>query len=531
LTSSIHQDQWLPIGEAAEKISESTRQKYSVPLLLCRALAGQLNLSVQLGNNRVYARLGYFQGRDEDAPYGISSNVREKEGSFLGIENSVFAYLAEQNKRLEGIFDLVLIGSGKTYVENLEREPSGDHGKDYIPAGGVYLEEPDGVFWEIQEEVIHHDDPLDDQPPIFFPIDHFLKEWRIVVRTSEVERFSREAIQEMSEGMRLQVADKEEQVKAQEILSKFQPKGVTSIGSLAKRWDKFGIDAEGIVKLSIERKRKIFVPVKFVSICIDELDKEYVAGASPEVVDHLYSFNVDETLYFQVRQTSLEEMCATKGKRTDHVRLIFPDELENIWGNDLHYQSRIENSLELWPLELYEKTGKDQAGYLTEQQSRKIEDLFIPDEDIASYEKEFADKKQPTANQHAPVVELKFATKLAEFEQRIEKAEVFAETGEVFRRGRQKGSIDAFTKAMLAVYSDLISTGTSKIAAQDLWDIMLKEVDLAEGVHIVEEGLDEDPNKRALVWELNGKLKKDILFNSFQARFTKVKKLAQENRD
>ena len=207
MTSPDYQLPWFPLAKAAEKVSEFTGKHHSEADILQAALAGYLSLSVQL-TSPVFARSGHFQGFGENAPHGVSTNVRpfcaengvnivcaengvniEKSAplELLGAENKVFAYSSDEGENVQGLLDLVLIGNGMAHVQNLERKIRGECEGYFLPSGGIYLKGPTGTVWELQEEVDNGINHSDDHQFEYTPAERFRDDWRIVVRSSELE--------------------------------------------------------------------------------------------------------------------------------------------------------------------------------------------------------------------------------------------------------------------------------------------------------------------------------------------------------
>lgn len=422
MTSSILQDQWLPLNEAAERISESTNQKHSIPFLLRRALNGLLTLSVQISTPE-FARSGFFQDREEETYNDISpcthlfcctnGEQREKNSIWekMGIENKVFVYSQTKGEHIDGVLDFLLIGNGRDYIDNLARKAIGESEICYLPLGGIYLKGTGESFWEIQEEILNPGDPQYDVEYKFFPAERIPDEWRIVVRSSEVERFSNEVIKEtrIKKIAHQQYAEKKEQFEIQKILSQHQPTEVDLISPEELRED-HGISVKKALRLGTEGKLRFFSFIKYATIVFGDIIEASKNGE--ELFDPQYCLDVDKGFYFQVAPETLREILqSSEGITDNHVQLVFPEALKSKtekWvpdGQGVRYKTRIESNFNLWP-ELSQRLKISEDEHLVRQRWRTIENLCVLKEDITAYERELAKyEQQPTTDQAAAVVE------------------------------------------------------------------------------------------------------------------------------
>lgn len=189
---------WLPLSKAADKITQMTGKLHSEADLLDAALDCRLSLSVQVPSLGIFARRGQFQSFGDDAPFGVSTNVRlqyaengvavtSTRSPFVPkiIEDAFFAYSTEEGDYVRGLFDLLLIGNGRAHIENLSKGYRGDcELTPLLPCGGVYLEGANGAVWEVQEGVNDVDEF------IHLPAEQLNDDCRVVVRSVELDRLA-----------------------------------------------------------------------------------------------------------------------------------------------------------------------------------------------------------------------------------------------------------------------------------------------------------------------------------------------------
>lgn len=448
MTSSIQQDQWLPLAEAAEKISEVTGKPHTKADVLRECGCGALKLSVQLGTP-VFARPGHFQEHAEDAPYGVSTNVQQaiaangvsqKGGELfkaLGIQG-VFAYASTGGDYIQGVMDLALIGNCKTHIENMERREAGDsEDAKHLQSGGVYLQGATGLMWEIQHEIISGEPQDQDHGCEYAPAERFPGDWRIVVRTSEVERFCRDEKERIMRAMiRRQSEQKKEHLEIQRILSEHQPTEIDLISPEELQED-YGINIKKALRLGIEGKLRFFAFIKYATIVFGDVIEADEDGK--ELFDPQYCIDVDKGFYFQVAPATLEEMLQSPEEKNEgEVQLIFPDALKGQaekWEPDapgVKYRTQIKSNYNLWS-ELSERLKVSEGDHLDGQRFRKIKNLCVLKDDVTAYERELAnDEQHPTTNQAATVVE-QFECLESDNEKNVSTADT--KPGSVLRRG------------------------------------------------------------------------------------------------
>jgi hypothetical protein len=180
--------EWVTVPDAARRLSIVCGDDATESDVLQLALDGRLKLSVNFVNH-AKARRGKVVPQDE-APTFWGELSGQEIISGLDLGDGTRLVLDDEVERLEGIWDLSMLGAGRLDIEHKYHRLTGGPSVELACLAGVFMEGRDGSIWQLQERFKKNgNDGSVSATNDYYPAGGLPEDGVLVVRTATLSEF------------------------------------------------------------------------------------------------------------------------------------------------------------------------------------------------------------------------------------------------------------------------------------------------------------------------------------------------------